>query len=164
LRAAPIWRFFYFFLLALYCTIRIEWTSTVQDDYRRLVNELMRLLLAKSLFTFVTTPDVSCPNGAPHPAAGTNNAEERELRGTSQDRKTGRTSKTSRGACRRTVVKSVLESLRLYLSEFTLESVLAEVQRWSREGMSCFTKMLRQLKLKVPEKSILETIYGNLTG
>ena len=43
------------------------------DDYRLLCNELMRLMLAQQLFTFVTAPPVLTPAGAITPVPGTNN-------------------------------------------------------------------------------------------
>ena len=82
------------------------------NDYRRLVNELMRLALAQELFTFVTTKPVEQPNGATPPVGATNNAAERILRSPAEARKTGRTNKTVDGARRQTILTSVLESLR----------------------------------------------------
>ena len=46
----------------------------------------------------------------------------------------------------------------MYLKKFTLANVIAEVERWREAGESCFSKLLRKLKLKVPDQSIL----GNL--
>lgn len=86
----------------------------------------MRLLLERELFTFVTAKPVEQPNGATQPVGGTNNEAERTLRGPAQTRKTGRTSKTIAGARRQTILTSVLESLRLYLTSFTLSSVIEE--------------------------------------
>lgn len=125
------------------------------NDYRLLCNELMKLMLAEQLFTFVTATPVAAPNGTMCPAAGTNNEAERTLRSPAQARVTGRTSKTVRGARRTTVNVSVLESLRLYLSEFTLSSVIQEISSWSKAGRSCFARLLKQLKLPSPQKSIL---------
>ncbi|WP_143393783.1 hypothetical protein [Fimbriiglobus ruber] len=65
-----------------------------RNEYRLLVNELMRLSLAEELFPFVTAPAVTQPNGTTTPVAGTNNEAERTLRGSADARKTGRTSKT----------------------------------------------------------------------
>jgi len=79
-------------------------------------------------------------------------------------RDTGRTSKTLHGARRQTILTSVLESLRLYLKTFTLASVLDEMKRWCATGHSCFTKLLRQLKLTVPEKSVLDRVLPNPSG
>jgi len=53
----------------------------VEADYRRLVNEIMRLMLAQELSVFVTTAGVD----------GNNNASERELRDDAIRRSTGRT-------------------------------------------------------------------------
>ena len=58
------------------------------DDYRRLYQEIVELMLANELFTFVTVDQVE----------GTNNVSERRLRDDANARRTGRTSKTARGA------------------------------------------------------------------
>jgi len=128
------------------------------NDYRLLCNELMRLLLAQQLFTFVTAAPVETPRGETQPVAGTNNESERTLRSPAEARKTGRTNKTPRGARRQTVVTSVLESLRLYLSDFTLSSVVEEVHRWSALGRSCFSDLMQKLRLQPSPKSILDTL------
>jgi transposase len=129
-----------------------------EDDYRLLMNELMRLALARELFTFVTAVPVPQPNGTSQPVAGTNNEAERTLRGAAQARKTGRTNKTTDGARRQTILTSVLESLRLYLQNFTLANIIEEMKRWWVNGQSCFTKQLKKLKLALPEKSILDPV------
>ena len=129
-----------------------------EDDYRLLANEIMRLMLAKQLFMFVTAKPVQQPNGETKPVAGTNNEAERTLRNPAMARDTGRTNKTLRGARRQTILVSVLESLRLYLPEFTLTSVVAEIKRWWQCGQSCFTKLLKKQKLQVPKEPILDAI------
>ncbi|MGA7415811.1 MAG: transposase [Bryobacteraceae bacterium] len=118
-----------------------------QDDYRRLCNELMRVMLAEQLFTFVTAEPVEKPNGETLAVSGTNNEAERTLRSPAQARDTGRTNKTVPGARRQTVIVSVLESLRLHLSTFTLSSVIEEVRRWSETGRSCFARWAKKLGL-----------------
>jgi transposase len=128
------------------------------NDYRLLVNEVMRLMLDKQLFTFVTAEATAQPNGASQFVAGTNNEAERTLRGAAEARKTGRTSKTLVGARRQTIIVSVLESLRLYLPTFTLGSVLDEINRWWETGRSCFTKLLNKMKLETPGESILDQV------
>jgi transposase len=135
-----------------------------EDDYRLLNNELMRLMLAKELFTFVTAAAVQTPNGTTMPVAGTNNEAERTLRSAAQARKTGRTSKTLRGARRQTVIVSVLESLRVHLATFTLSSVIDEVRRWCDTGQSCFAKLLRKLKLPPTTKSVLDILLPVPSG
>jgi transposase len=135
-----------------------------ENDYRLLVNELMRLMLERQLFTFVTSPSATQPNGNSQPAAGTNNEAERTLRGAAQARVTGRTNKTLAGARRQTIVSSVLESLRLYLPRFTLSNVQAEVQRWLKFGQSCFEALLEKLKLSPPPQSILDQVYASPDG
>jgi len=101
-----------------------------ERDFTNLVNELVRLMLAEELFTFVLHPQVE----------STNNFMERQLRNPAQDRKTGRTSKTAAGAHRRSVIVSVLESLRANLEKFSLTTVLEEVSRWMTEGISLFAR------------------------
>jgi hypothetical protein len=48
------------------------------------------------------------------------------------------------------VITSVLESLRLNLSPFTLEGVVAEAARWMREGISLFQRQLQSLTPRSP--------------
>jgi transposase len=135
-----------------------------ENDYRLLVNELMRLMLERQLFTFVTSPPATQPNGNSQPVAGTNNEAERTLRGAAQARVTGRTNKTLAGARRQTILSSVLESLRLYLPRFTLSSVQAEVQRWLTVGQSCFVALLEKLNLRPPQQSVLDQVYLSPDG
>ena len=118
------------------------------NDYRLLANELMRLMLARQLFTFVTAAPVALPSGESTPVSGTNNEAERTLRDAANARKTGRTSKTFRGARRQTILVSVLESLRQHLPHFTLSSVIDEVLHWTEVGRSCFAKLLPKRKPK----------------
>jgi transposase len=134
------------------------------NDYRLLSQELMRLMLAQQLFTFVAADPVTKPNGETQAAAGTNNEAERTLRNPGQARDTGRTNKTLVGARRQSINLSVLESLRLYLPTFTLSSVTAEIQRWVEAGRSCFTDLLRTLNLSLPKTPVLERVYPNLSG
>ena len=112
-----------------------------ENDYRRLCNELMRLMLAKQLFTFVAAAPVQKPNGETTAVSGTNNEAERFLRSPAQARDTGRTNKMPAGTRRQTVIVSVLESLRHYLSAFTLSSVIKEVGHWLQAGRSCFARL-----------------------
>lgn len=132
--------------------------ESAANDYRLLVNEVMRLMLDQQLFLFVAAPPVAQPNGQSEPISGTNNEAERTLRGAAEARKTGRTSKTLVGARRQTILLSVLESLRVYLPTFTLGTVMAEINRWWQTGQSCFSKLLKKLKLKQPAQSVLEQV------
>ena len=111
-----------------------------ERDFSNLVNELIRLLLDEELFTFVLEPQVE----------PTNNHMERQLRSSAQDRKAGRTSQTAAGAHRRSVIVSVLESLRANLDTFSLASVLAEVGHWMNQGISLFA---RQWQAMMADKS-----------
>jgi transposase len=132
--------------------------ASPENDYRLLVNEVMRLMLDQQLFTFVTTPAAAQPNGQSKPVSGTNNESERKLRTESQARDTGRTNKTTTGARRQTIIVSVLESLRLYLPTFTLNGVIEEIKRWRQAGQSCFTNLLQKMGLANPIESILEDL------
>jgi transposase len=121
---------------------RRYWRDTTADltgpehEFTKLVNELLRLMEAEELFTFVLLPAVK----------PTNNGTERQLRHPAQDRKAGRTNKTATGAHRRSVIVSVLESLRAHLPQFNLTTVLAEVQRWLTEGISSFARLWRAIQ------------------
>lgn len=134
------------------CTARwLDETPTpdeVENGYRCLVNELMRLMLAQELFTFVTEADVEA----------TNNEAERELRPMSQTRDTGRTNKKKSGCRRQSILYSVLASLRKQLREYTLGTVVSEVQRWWSRGRSCFRELADSLGLPAPETSVLDQV------
>ena len=111
-------------------------TSPHEHDFTKLVNELARLGCAGELFTYVLNPEVEA----------TNNRMERELRPTALDRKAGRTNKTAKGARRRSVIVSVLQSLRANLENFSLQRVLEEVSKWMKEGISLFAKQWQELE------------------
>jgi transposase len=142
-------------LLALCTTHSLEGLETegVEDDYRRLVNEIMRLLLVNELFVFVTTEGV----------VGNNNSSERELRDDAQRRDTGRTNKKPTGAKRQSIIASVLRTLGKQLSDFTLDSVITEIQRWAERGRSCFTDQAKAAGLNrappdAEQRSLLDRI------
>lgn len=135
-------------------------TEGTENDYRLLANELMRLMLNRQLFTFVTASDAASPNGESLPVPGTNNEAERTLRGSAQARVTGRTSKTLRGARRQTIVLSVLESLRCHLKSFTLTHVIDEILKWQTTGESCFSALIKRLQLPPPAASALNVLYS----
>jgi transposase len=124
---------------------RPYWQETTPEmkpherDFTNLVNEFMRLLMAEELFTFVLVPGVEA----------TNNGMERLLRNPALDRKAGRTNQTATGAHRRSVIVSVLESLRANLETFHLTSVLEEVGRWMNDGASLFTRQWQTLQAEL---------------
>jgi hypothetical protein len=140
-----------------------EKLDELTNDHRLLVAEVFRLLLAKQLFTFVTAPPVQQPNGSIQPVAGTNNEAERTLRNPAGARESGRTNKTVNGARRQSILTSVLESLRVYLPTYTLGSVVDELMRWATTGCSCFERLLKKLKLTLPQRvqPILEQLIPN---
>jgi transposase len=131
----------------------------LEHDYVLLAHEVMRLKDDCALFTFVSAPTPVQPNGETMPVGGTNNEAERTLRGPAEARKTGRTNKTPAGTRRRTIVTSVLQSLRLYLPKYTLKTAIAETLRWLQTGLSCFEEQLQKLKLNLPQESILQQLY-----
>lgn len=106
-----------------------------ERDFANLVNELLQRVMDEELFTFVLLPHVD----------PTNNLAERLQRSPAQDRKAGRTSKTAAGARRRSILVSVLESLRVNLEQFTLANVLKEVTGWMKAEVSLFAKQWREL-------------------
>ena len=103
-------------------------TSDHEKDFRNLVNELLRLMMAEQLFVFVLDPAVDA----------TNNLSERQLRNSTQARKANRTNKTDTGSIRQTHIVSVLESLRRKLSEFTIHNVVHEVVSCLHRSLSMF--------------------------
>jgi len=127
--------------------------STTARDIYILMHEVTRLSMENELFTFVE-----------HPAAtGTNNEAERTLRSPALDRKTGRTSKTPSGAKRRSILVSVLESVKLHLPKFTLATLLAEITRWHQTGQSLFDGLLQKSESTRPAQSILKKLYPKST-
>jgi hypothetical protein len=141
------------------CAAQLSKTTGLGDAYRLLNEEVMRLVLAEQLFEFVTAKSVPQPNGQAKPIGGTNNEAERTLRSPAEARKTGRTNKTLNGARRQTVLKSVLESLRLYLPKYTLQNAIDEIRRWTEVGQSCFAKLLKKLKVPKSESSLLDRLF-----
>lgn len=129
----------------------------VETDWRRLVQEVMKLMREQELFPFVTAPPVTTVHGE-KPVAGTNNEAEGTLRNPAMARDTGRTSKTPKGARRRTIIHSVIESLRAQLPQFTLQAIVDEVKRWSQTARSCFAELAEKLGLGPPERSILDQV------
>ena len=107
--------------------------ATDDAKFVRLQNELMDN--NDKLFVFVLHPEVE----------PTNNRSERQARGEALARKAARTSKTESGAKRRGIIMSVLASLCKRLEQFTLESVLLEVNRWIEAGVSIFQEQLATL-------------------
>ena len=79
-------------------------------------------------------------------------AMERYLRHPAMDRKAGRTNKSAGGAHRRSVIVSVMESLRANLPTFNLATVLEEVGRWLNDGMSLFARQWQALRRTATER------------
>lgn len=106
-----------------------------QREFINLQKRLMRNI--DDLFTFVLIPQVEA----------TNNRAERGFRKTAKARNNYQTSKTKKGADRRSVIASVLTSLQQNLSCYTLQSITEEVVRWRTDGISLFQRQLQELRL-----------------
>lgn len=130
-------------LLLPYATETHSEMTPHERDFTKLVNEIGRLMMAEELFTFVLHPEVDA----------TNNCMERDLRPPALDRKAGRTNKTAAGARRRSVIVSVLQSLKANLENFNLTTVLEEVRRWMKDGMSLFAKQWQKVQAKEAAKA-----------
>lgn len=113
---------------AYYAVAVPEAASAGERAFINLNHELLRLAAANELFVFVRNPAV--------PA--TNNAGERAFRFVAGERATGRTSKTDRGAHRRSVLGSVLTSLSMQWEHFTLATLLAYVLKALDSGARLF--------------------------
>ena len=120
-------------------------TDAVERDSINLAREIVRLMSANELFTFVKVPGVS----------GTNNESERTLRDPAQDR---RTKQASRSARRRTILASVLESLRTRLPQIDLKMGLNEVAAWASSALSRFGQAVKALGLTPLEHSPLDQL------
>ena len=117
----------------------LETTPEMQPherDFTNLVNELSRLVMPEELFTFVLEPEVEA----------TNDRMERDLRNPALERKAGRTNKTASGAHRRSIIVSVLQSLRANLANFSLTTVLEEIGHWMEEEMSLFARQWQAMQ------------------
>gem|GEM_PF-1122028 len=90
-----------------------------EKDFFNLTHEIVRLLGGNELITFVIHPE----------ADGTNTISERQVRDAAQDRLTGPTNTAERGARRYTLITSVPDSLRAYVTKLTLKSPLEELDR-----------------------------------
>ena len=112
-------------------------SDDAEKDFFNLTHEIVRLLRDDELFTYAIYPEVE----------GTNNESERTLRNPARARLTGQTNKTARGASRRTVLTSVLDSLRLYVPKMNLQGVLTEISGWQAHGKSCFGRMADSQKI-----------------
>lgn len=110
-----------------------EAASEDEATWIRLQNELIENL--ECLFVFVEHPEVE----------RTNNRSERNVRREAEIRKGGRTSKTNRGARRRSIFMTMFASLRTRIECFTLANVLAEITRWIANGRSIFREELDEI-------------------
>ncbi len=107
---------------------------THQQTFIRLQNELVHGV--EALFVFVAHPYVE----------PTNNRSERNVRREAEVRKGGRTSKTTQGAERRGIIMTVLATLNTRFEAFTLNTLLAEIDRWVDAGISLFQAELADIK------------------
>jgi hypothetical protein len=122
--------------------------DAAEREFLNLAYEIVRLMGDNELFTFVRVPQVP----------GTNNELERTLRNPARNRLTDQTSRSVRGARRRTILTSVLESLRTRLPVFDLRSIVTEVSTWLQSGRSCFARSVKTLKLPALDRSPLDVL------
>jgi len=92
------------------------------------------------LFVFVEHPEVE----------PTNNRSERNARREAEIRKGARTSKTTVGAKRRSIIVTVFASLQTRIDNFTLANMMSEVQQWATAGVSLFQRELDAIKANPP--------------
>jgi len=111
-------------------------TPKDEREYVNLQKNLVRNL--NDLFTFVLHEGVE----------PTNNKAEQALRFTAKARNNYQTSKTGKGSKRRSVLASILASLKQNLPEFSLKTVTREIIRWQEEGKSLFQRQLEELKMQ----------------
>ena len=104
------------------------------EDFLLLQHELVDNL--NCLFVFVKHPKVEA----------TNNCSERRVRPEAEVRKGGRTSKTDRGARRRSVILSVFASLETRLGALTMTKLAENVGDWLRRGRSLFAEELESAR------------------
>jgi hypothetical protein len=104
--------------------------SCITPESERKLILLQRELVEKldCLFVFVSDPSVG----------STNNQSERDLREEAQTRKSGRTSKTAKGARRRGVIVSVFATLKRRMENFSLAKLLKVVFDSYAEKISLF--------------------------
>jgi hypothetical protein len=105
-------------------------SSNVTSESERKLILLQRELVEKldCLFVFVLDPSVG----------STNNQSERDLREEAQTRKSGRVSKTAKGAKRRSTILSVFASLKRRMENFSLAKLLKVVFDAYAEKISLF--------------------------
>ena len=116
---------------------RLGWKpqSAGDEDFKRLMLEIDRLCQFGELLVFVENPEVP----------PTNNAAEQGFRGAAAARKTNRTSQSAKGAARRTIITSVLESLKRGLPRFTLQAVADAMRSAMQAGQTMFDELFRKL-------------------
>src|SRR3954451_23547143 len=119
-------------------------TPTPERDFVNLQKALMRMKQERELFTFVLVPEVEA----------TNNRSERTLRLTARMRQANQPSQSERVAQRRSILTSVLLSLRQQLPKFTLDGVVREVTRWRIAGESLFRAQLAALRAGLPPPQV----------
>jgi len=122
------------------CTRRDDRLSeNTPDDVRAFVNLQKRLIkYIDQMFTFVLHPEVE----------PTNNRAEQGLRKTAKARNNYQTSKTAKGANRRSVLSSVLTSLQQNIPCFSLTTVIEEVTKWRRDGVTLFDRQLQMAQAR----------------
>lgn len=108
-------------------------TTKQHREFVNLQKSLIRNI--DDLFTFVFYKEVE----------PTNNTAEQGLRKTALMRNNYQTSKTQNGAEKRSIITTVLASLKQNLPEFSLDSVIIEVQDWMTSGKTLFIRQLEAI-------------------
>lgn len=118
------------------CTRQNEGIPKEADkDHRDFVNLQKRLVKNQDdLFTFVLDDKVD----------SSSNRAERGLRKVAKCRNNYQTSKSENGAKRRSVITTVLTSLRQNLPDFSCETFLQEIFNWRENGISLFEEQLKK--------------------
>jgi len=110
------------------------------EDFRKFINLQKRLIQnIHELFTFVTTE-----------AEPTSNTAEQGLRKTAKARNNYQTSKSNLGADKRSIITSVIASLKQNLKNFSLKTMTEEIESWIETGESLFEKQLKILQESAP--------------
>jgi hypothetical protein len=122
------------------CYRHMEKIPKTADKERRQFLNLQKRMMRNidDLFTFVLLPEVEA----------TNNRAERGFRKTAKARNNYQTSKTKRGAHRRSIIASIMMSLQQNLPTYTLQSITDEVVRWRNDGISLFEQQLKTMQLE----------------
>lgn len=115
-------------------------TTKDQRNYVNLQKRIMKSNIGEnSLFTFILIKNVE----------PTSNKVEQALRNTAKARNNYQTSKTESWAKKRSIITTVIESLKWNIQDFSFKTVIAEVIKWWEEWISLFQKQLQYLQFNL---------------